>query len=249
LHPVRWPELEMRDAFARYARSHLDRPFASWILGNHALQRPKVFVCQELHMMRVIGILYQETDGTRSACIIVEYKPPHKLSILHLRARLSRADNGCMDIPADVDRITIPKDPEDKFVYISEWLVAAALTQTYGYMVENGLEYSYVVTGEAFVLLRINEDEPHALYYHLAEPNIEAEAQDGIDIVLCRTAVSLALIFCLMALDSTPRSQKWRQQTLATCSRTVIDQEEVLSSKEVGKGSEVVEVRVYDCCR
>ena len=173
--------------------------------------------------------VYKEVDGTRSPCMVVEYKPPHKLSILHLRAGLSRADSGRMDIPADViNRITIPKDPEVKFVYISEWLVAAAVIQTYSYMVENGLEYSYIVTGEAFLLLRIKEDEPHTLYYHLAEPNIEAEAQDGIDIVLYRTAVSLALIFCLMALDSTLWNQKWRQQTIATCSSAVIDQEEVL---------------------
>jgi len=31
----------------------------------------------------------------------------------------------------------------------SEWLTAAALTQTYAYMIENGPEYSRVVTEEA----------------------------------------------------------------------------------------------------
>ena len=55
-----------------------------------------------------------------------------------------------MNLPEDViNRPTIPTDPEEKFVYHSEWLVAASLTQTYGYMVENGLEYSYLTTGEA----------------------------------------------------------------------------------------------------
>jgi hypothetical protein len=43
-------------------------------------------------------------------------------------------------------------------------------------MIENGLEYSKLTIGEADVFLRLKEDEPHTLYYHLAEPNIEAEA-------------------------------------------------------------------------
>ena len=59
-----------------------------------------------------------------------------------------------MNIPEDViNWIIIPTDPEDKFVYYSEWLTAAALTQTYVYMIENGLEYSKLVIGEADVFL------------------------------------------------------------------------------------------------
>jgi len=43
--------------------------------------------------------------------------------------------------------------PDEKFVYHSEWLTAAALTQTYVYIIENGLEYSKLVTGEADIFL------------------------------------------------------------------------------------------------
>lgn len=131
-----------------------------------------------------------------------------------------------MNIPEDViNQITIPTDLEEKFVHNSEWLEAAALTQTYSYMIESGLEYNYLVTAEAFVFLWIEEDKPHTLYYHLAEPNIEAEAQSEIDILLCRTAVDQTLSFCLLALDSKPRSQLWRQQTLETSCKAVIDHE------------------------
>jgi hypothetical protein len=173
--------------------------------------------------------VYKEADGTRSLCIVVEYKPSHKLSVFNLRAGLLRADKGSINIPEDViNRITIPTKPEEKFVYNSEWLVAAALTQTYGYMIESGLEYSYLVTAEAFVFLWIKENEPHTLYYHLAEPNIEAEAQGEIDILLCRTTVSQTLTFCLLALDSKPRSQSWRNHTLETAGRAVIDHETIL---------------------
>jgi len=173
--------------------------------------------------------VYKEADGTRSLCMVVEYKPSHKLSVFNLRAGLLRADKGSLNIPEEViNRITIPTDPEDKFIYHSEWLTTAALTQTYAYMIENGLEYSKLVTGEADVFLQLKEDEPYTLYYHLAEPNIEAEAQSEVDILLCRTAVSQTLTFCLMALDSKPRSQKWRNHALETACRAVIDHEAIL---------------------
>jgi hypothetical protein len=151
--------------------------------------------------------VYKDADGKRSLCMVVEYKPSHKLSVFNLRAGLLRADGGSMNVPEDViNRLTIPTQPDEKFVYHSEWLTAAALTQTYAYMIENGLEYSKLVTGEADVLLQVMEDEPHTLYYHLAELNIEAEAQSEVDILLCRTVVGQTLTFCLMALDSKPRS-------------------------------------------
>jgi hypothetical protein len=52
--------------------------------------------------------VYIEVDSTRSLCIVVEYKPSHKLSVFHIRARLLRADKGSMNIPEDViNRITI----------------------------------------------------------------------------------------------------------------------------------------------
>jgi hypothetical protein len=173
--------------------------------------------------------VYKEADGTRSLCMVVEYKPSHKLSVFNLRAGLLRADNGSMNIPEDViNRITIPTDPEEKFMYHSERLTAAALTQTYGYMIENGLEYSKLTTGEADVFFQVKEDEPHTLYYHLAEPKIEAEAQSEVDILLCRTTVGQSLTFCLMALDSRSRSQNWRNHALETASRAVIDYEAIL---------------------
>ncbi|KAH8650353.1 hypothetical protein BGZ60DRAFT_421798 [Tricladium varicosporioides] len=173
--------------------------------------------------------VYKEADGTRSLCMVVEYKPSHKLSVFNLRAGLLRADKGSMNIPEDViNRITIPTDLDDKFVYHSEWLTTAALTQTYTYMIENGLEFSKLLTGEADIFLRLKEDEPYTLYYHLAEPNIEAEAQSEVDILLCRTAVSQTLTFCLMALDSKPRNQNWRNHAVETAYRAVIDHEAIL---------------------
>lgn len=73
-------------------------------------------------------------------------------------------------------------------------------------MIENGLEYSKLSTGEADVFLQLKQNVPHPLCYRLAEPNIEAEAQSEVNILLCRTAVSQTSTFCLMALESKPCS-------------------------------------------
>lgn len=173
--------------------------------------------------------VYKKADGTRSLCMIVEYKPSHKLSVFNIRAGLLRADKGSMNLLEDViNRITIPTEPDEKFVYNSEWLVAASLIQTYGYMIENGLEYGKLATGEADVFLLIREDEPHTLYYHLAEPNSEAEASREGDVLLHRTAVGQTLTFCLMALDSKPRSHTWRIHAVETACRAVIDHKAIL---------------------
>jgi hypothetical protein len=39
----------------------------------------------------------------------------------------------------------------------------AAVTQTYGYITENNLEYTKSATCEADVFLQVQEDEPHTL--------------------------------------------------------------------------------------
>lgn len=195
--------------------------------------------------------VYKDTGGRRSVCMVVEYKPAHKLSVYNLRAGLLRSDSGSTNLPADIiNRPTIPADPEQKFIFHSEWLVGAALTQLYGYMVDNGLQYSYLTTGETFLFLQIKEAEPHTLYYHLTEPNSEAEVRDGVDLLLCRTAVSQTSMFCLLALASQPRSQMWQNKTLEAADRAVIDPEAILQQipaklKALTPPSSVFQARIH----
>jgi hypothetical protein len=59
---------------------------------------------------------------------------------------------------------------DPRFIYNSEWVVCAVMTQTYSYMLECGLGYSWFTTGEACVMLQIRESEPDVLYYHLGFP-------------------------------------------------------------------------------
>jgi hypothetical protein len=75
--------------------------------------------------------------------MVVKYKPSHKLLVFNLRAGLLRANKGFINIPEDIiNQITILTDSENKFVYHSKWLTAAALTQTYKYIIKNSLKYS-----------------------------------------------------------------------------------------------------------
>jgi len=69
-------------------------------------------------------------------------------------------------------------------------------------MIENGLEYSYMTNGEAFIFLRVREDDPTTVYYYLAEPNREADEQDTTGFRYPFTAVGRVLGFCLLAVRS-----------------------------------------------
>lgn len=127
------------------------------------------------HSSRFLCV-YKDVDGTRHVFLVVEYEPAHQMSEFNLRADLLRANGGSMDIMKDViNRTTIPNGLEQKFIYNSERLMAAILLQPYGYVMENGLEFSYLTTEKAFVYLWIKKWESHNLYHHLAEPTSDAE--------------------------------------------------------------------------
>ncbi|RSL40462.1 hypothetical protein CEP54_016112, partial [Fusarium duplospermum] len=97
----------------------------------------------DLNQLRPDQICIYRSDNagsTRRTMIYVsEYKPPHKLTAPHLRLGL-RPMNIYKDV---VNRKTIPTsvDPDARFQYHAERLTAAAITQTYHYMIEGGLEY------------------------------------------------------------------------------------------------------------
>ncbi|KAI9896019.1 hypothetical protein N3K66_009088 [Trichothecium roseum] len=126
---------------------------------------------------------------------VAEYKAPHKLTVQHLRAGL-RPMNIYEEV---VNRKTIPANgSESRFQYHAERLTASALTQTYHYMIEGGLDYELLTTGEATVFLMVDWAEPNVLYYHLAEPRPEVEAHP--EHVQPSSAVGQLLAFSLLAL-------------------------------------------------
>ncbi|KAI1479358.1 hypothetical protein F4774DRAFT_382769 [Daldinia eschscholtzii] len=163
-----------------------------------------------LNQLRPDQICLAQPDNEHSKPRIVyvsEYKAPTQLTIQHLRAGLRP-----MDIFKDVvNRKTIPtsKDPNGQLQYQADILTASAITQTYHYMVEAGIEYGNLTIGEATVFLKMDWEEPETLLYHLAEP--KREVLDNPNSFSIYTAVGQHLAFTLMALSSFRKEQKYSQ--------------------------------------
>ena len=153
---------------------------------------------------------------------VIEYKAPHKFTPQILQTGLREM----ILETAVISRPTIPTEPGEKFEYRADRLVAAAMTQTYGYMLESGLEYSCLITGQAIVFLWIRKEEPHTLYYYLAKPKEEVITVDGFQ--YSQTAVSQLLGFSLLAMRSTRRSQEWRKDAIDGAEIWTVDWKEIM---------------------
>lgn len=149
-----------------------------------------------------------EQSSLRNMAYVMEYKAPHEPTPVHMRVGLHS-----MDIHKQVvNRATVPTadDQEALFQYHAERLATAAITQTYHYMIESGLEYGLLTTGETIVFLKIDwQKDPGTLYFHLAEPGPEVLAHP--DNLRSCTAVSQTLTFSLMAVGS-PRRRRQHGQ-------------------------------------
>ena len=66
-------------------------------------------------------------------------------------------------------------------------------------MLELGLEYGYITTGEAFISLQVREANPQTLYCYLSIPDEDAQ------ISITQTAVSQVMSICLITLQSRQR--------------------------------------------
>ncbi|KUM61397.1 hypothetical protein ACN42_g5712 [Penicillium freii] len=136
-------------------------------------------------------------DERQKPVYAVEFKAPHKVTIPELVAGLHQ-----MDLARDVI------DQEgDTFEFYATYLVAAVVTQIFSYMIDSGVQYGYICTGEAFVFLHIPKDDPTIVQYFLCIPNQDVQADD--DWRLHRTAIGQVLAFTLQALAAEHPSQEW----------------------------------------
>lgn len=159
--------------------------------------------------------------------LIIEYKAPHKISPEQLRAGLRTVDiyNEVVQQP----RAPSQADADARFDYFAKQLVATALVQLYNYMIRSGLSYSYLTTGEAFVFVRIDWDQPKILYYHLAEPMAEYAAALSPSRQPYCTAVCQVLDICLLALqDNKKVTQRARQEVIEKLQVWVTDDQAIL---------------------
>ncbi|KAJ9484629.1 hypothetical protein VN97_g8746 [Penicillium thymicola] len=98
----------------------------------------------------------------------VEFKAPHKVTTPELVAGLHQ-----IDLARDV----IGQEG-DTFEFYATCLVAAVVTQIFSYMIDSGVQYGYICTGEAFVFLHIPKDDPTVVQYFLCIPNQDVQADD-----------------------------------------------------------------------
>ena len=150
-----------------------------------------------------------KTAGSHKLLLVAEYKAAHKLSVQDLQTRLRP-----MNLANDVINVSIFATEQEQKDHKADWRIGCAITQAYSYMIENGLEYSYITTGVALVFLWVRAKNPATVYYHLAIPNEDVD-RNGYD--WQRTAVAQVLGLCLMAFQSeqfTERNQGWRNKMM-----------------------------------
>ena len=179
--------------------------------------------------------VYTVVEGGRThrrLAFVIEHKPPHKLTLANLRLGLRS-----MNLKEDViDRASVPtsKDNVAHFQYHSDRLVATVVTQAFSYMISGGTQYGYITTGEAFVFLQISPENPGTVYYHLAEPRADVDAQiqqfPANREFHHRTAVSQVLAFTLLALQTARTPQRWHRAALNALGKWEVDYGEVLRS-------------------
>ncbi|KAH7010964.1 hypothetical protein B0J12DRAFT_690969 [Macrophomina phaseolina] len=147
--------------------------------------------------------IYRQEDGPSIPAVAIEYKAPHKLTREEIAVGLSG------DIKPHQDVIDKEGDSPEFF---SKWLLAAVVTQCFSYMINRGIQYGYVFTGDAIVFLHI-PDDPTTVYYYLSVPNVDV--QDDDESRLHRTAVAQVSTFVLRALAAEPPPQEWHQAASA----------------------------------
>ncbi|KAE8355480.1 hypothetical protein BDV28DRAFT_155401 [Aspergillus coremiiformis] len=149
--------------------------------------------------------IHRVDSNTKTMLTTIEYKPPHKLSVENLRAGLRPIDFYNEIIAPD----TLPTDGPEKLRYNAIKLTGSAVVQEYHVMIQEGCEYSCLTTGLGNVQLWVPYDNPSTLYYHLGEPNLDANANGGV-FQGSKTEIGRLLCLCLMSCRSQLRGQVWR---------------------------------------
>ncbi|KAF2630545.1 hypothetical protein BU25DRAFT_259623 [Macroventuria anomochaeta] len=154
--------------------------------------------------------VYNTGDNKRVAAFVMEYKAPHKIPLGYIYEGLD---------DMDLDDVVQGRENESSRDYFRR-LMAAVITQAYSYMIQTGVEYGCVCTGEASIFLRVPHD-PTTVYYFLSVAKGDvgdttgwAQDSDGPN-RLHLTAVGQMLAFTLQAMKTPPRSQKWRDDAFA----------------------------------
>ncbi|OAA65404.1 hypothetical protein SPI_02191 [Niveomyces insectorum RCEF 264] len=157
-------------------------------------------------------LLRANNDGSIIPVLVVEYKAAHKLRGSTLKLALDNTARGARDLFASAiyEKFRNKVDNRQKDRIDAEKATALVIAQAFHYMVEFGLCYSYVASGEALVLLYLDAKDVRTLYYHLALP--KEEVGSGTEQNVQRSSVALVSTMALLALDTPVLSQRWKRE-------------------------------------
>lgn len=162
-------------------------------------------------------VLRNSANGTARPVVAIEYKAPHKLTIRSIVTGLQ----GVIWPERDV----IDQN-HDNFEFLSKNLMTAVITQLFSYMIDKGVRYGYVCTGEAFVFLRIDAEDPTRVYYSVNIPRQDYEVDP--ENRLQRTAVSQVFAFVTQALQEEAPNQIWMDRAKRELTRWKVEFIDVL---------------------
>ncbi|KAI9035566.1 uncharacterized protein KD926_003226 [Aspergillus affinis] len=149
--------------------------------------------------------VYNKGPDGKAPAFIIEYKAPHKLSLAHIKAGLQ---------PMDLDEV-LRLQKEETPESTCRRTIAAVITQAFSYMIHGGLEYGYVCTSEAFIFLRVLDNDASTIHYYLSVPEEDFGPTTGwtgrpnSDNRLHLTALGQVLAFTLRALRVPTRDLAW----------------------------------------
>ena len=164
--------------------------------------------------------------GGRRDLFVIEYKSADKLTPALVLEGLHD-----MQIDAIIHRVKIPTDKDEKRKEKAEDSIAIVLTQTYDYMIDQGLSYGYVNGGKTFIFLFLRPEEPQTLYYEkviLMDPSTTSPIVPDEQLRL--TAVGLVAGFAQMALSKEPWGETYRSNARNELSTWRINDGKILES-------------------
>ena len=161
--------------------------------------------------------VFRKKDELARPIVAVEYKAPHKLTIEEISTGLR----------SEIwpERDVIDKD-EDTFNFRCKNLMAAVITQLFSYMIDRGVQYGYISTGEAFIFGHI-PDDPTTFQYSVNIPKDDcvADSENHLE----RTAVAQVFAFTLQALRAGQPGADWGDRARAKLKRWKVEFLDVLA--------------------
>ena len=136
----------------------------------------------------------------RRDLLVIEYKAADKLTPALILEGLHD-----MEIDPIIHRVKLSTDKGERGKEKAEEAIAIVVTQTYDYMIDQGLSYGYVNGGKTFIFLFVRPEDPHTLYYEkliLEDPSSTSSIVP--DEKLRLTAIGLVAGFAQIAMSKQP---------------------------------------------